>query len=60
MISRGYEFERVDIYKSDPHKFIVTSKGLLPPLAGLAGIGETAADNIAKAREGQPFISQKT
>ena len=59
MISRGYEFERVDIYKSDPHKFIVTPKGLLPPLAGLAGIGETAADNIAKAREGQPFISQE-
>ncbi|NCD08208.1 MAG: PolC-type DNA polymerase III [Negativicutes bacterium] len=59
MLSRGYEFERIDIYRSDPHKFIVTPKGLLPPLAGLAGIGETAADNIARARQGPPFISQE-
>lgn len=59
MICRGFEFERIDLYRSDPHKFIVTPNGLLPPLAGLAGLGDTAAENIAKARNGYPFISQE-
>ena len=59
MISRGYEFEKIDLYRSDPHKFIVTEKGLLPPLGALAGIGGTAADNIAEARKGHAFISHE-
>ncbi|MEG1726968.1 MAG: PolC-type DNA polymerase III [Acidaminococcaceae bacterium] len=59
MLCRGFEFERIDLYRSDPHKFIVTAKGLLPPLGALAGIGGNAADNIAAARQGAPFISQE-
>jgi DNA polymerase-3 subunit alpha (Gram-positive type) len=59
MIERGFVFERIDLYKSDPHKFIVTEKGLLPPLDSLSGIGTTAADSIAEARKLSPFISQE-
>ena len=59
MISRGIEFERIDLYASDPHRFLITSKGILPPLDALAGIGENAADSIARARTGHPFISQE-
>lgn len=59
MIYRGFQFEKIDLYRSDPHKFLVTEKGLLPPLGALAGIGDSAADNIAEARRGRPFISKE-
>lgn len=54
---RGIKFLRVDIYKSDPHKFIITPEGLLPPLASLQGLGENAANYLAAAREEGEFVS---
>ena len=60
MMERGLEFEPIDLYKSDPIKFLVTEKGLRPPLAALSGVGDSAALNIAKARDiNNPFISQE-
>jgi DNA polymerase III subunit alpha, Gram-positive type len=59
MFARGFEFENIDLYRSDAHRFMVTDKGLLPPLGALAGIGDVAADGIAKARENGPFISRE-
>lgn len=59
MLARGFEFENIDLYRSDAHKFIVTEKGLLPPLGALAGIGDVAADGIAEARRNGPFISRE-
>ena len=59
MLERGFSFENIDLYKSDPHKFLVTEHGLLPPIGALAGIGETAAEGIGEARTGGPFISQE-
>lgn len=60
MMERGLEFEKMDIYESDPIKFKVTEKGLRPPLAALGGVGETAAKSIAAARDkNRPFISQE-
>lgn len=60
MLARGFEMERIDLYKSHPTRFTVTEKGLRPPLAALGGIGATAAQSISEAREiGHPFISQE-
>ena len=60
MIERGYEFEKVDLYKSHPTKFLITEKGLRPPLASLAGVGNNAALSIAEARDvNNPFISRE-
>lgn len=60
MLERGLEFERMDIYESDPIKFKVTEHGLRPPLAALSGVGESAAKSIAAARDPErPFISQE-
>ena len=47
---------RVDIYKSDPRRFLITPEGLLPPLASLQGLGENAANYLAAARE-KEFVS---
>ncbi len=54
---RGVCFLRVDLYKSDPQKFIITEEGLLPPLASLQGLGENAAKYLAAAREEGNFLS---
>ena len=59
MLARGFEFEDVDLYRSDVHQFIVTDKGLLPPLGAIGGIGGVAAENIVKARSKGPFISRE-
>ena len=60
MIERGYEFEKIDLYKSHPTKFTITKKGLLPPLASLSGVGNSAALAIAAVRDPQnPFISRE-
>ena len=59
MLERGFVFDEVDLYKSDAHKFLVTEKGLLPPLGAIGGIGGVAAEGIVEARKKGPFISQE-
>jgi len=59
MLERGFTFENIDLYKSDPHRFKVTEKGLLPPIGSLSGIGATAAEGISDARTNGPFISRE-
>lgn len=54
---RGFPFEKVSLYESDPVKFVIRNGGLLPPLASLKGLGETAAYNIVDARLKGPFSS---
>ncbi|HEX3045622.1 MAG TPA: PolC-type DNA polymerase III [Bacillota bacterium] len=54
---RGIRFLRVDLYRSDPQKFIITEEGLLPPLASLQGLGDNAAKYLADARQEGDFIS---
>lgn len=54
---RGFSFRRVDLYKSDATKFIITENGLLPPLAALQGVGDSAARNIVEARSERAFSS---
>jgi DNA polymerase-3 subunit alpha (Gram-positive type) len=55
MYARGIGFVPIDLYKSDAVNFQQVEHGILPPLNALAGLGENAAKNIAKAREEEPF-----
>ncbi|MEG6615724.1 PolC-type DNA polymerase III [Peptococcaceae bacterium 1198_IL3148] len=58
MYARQIKFKRIDLMASDATKFlIVDDHQLLPPLASLQGVGETAAHSIVKAREEGPFTS---
>lgn len=57
MYKRGFKFAKVDLYKSDDRKFLLTEDGILPPLMGLAGLGANAAANIKAEREISEFIS---
>ncbi len=54
---RGFHFEPIDLYRSDPTKFIVTENGLLPPFVGISGLGEAAARDLAAHRGDKEFVS---
>jgi DNA polymerase-3 subunit alpha (Gram-positive type) len=55
---RGFEFTDIDLYESDPLKFLVVGdKKLRPPFVAISGLGETAARDLAENRNGREFIS---
>lgn len=57
MLSRGYEFEKPNLYTSDSSKFSILDGKVVMPLRGLSGVGETVANNIVEAREDGEFLS---
>jgi len=55
---RGFEFTGIDLYESDPVKFlIIDDNKLRPPFVAIGGLGEIAARDIAENRTGREFIS---
>lgn len=60
MYARKIEFEKIDIYKSDAKRFMITEdKKILPPMTSLQGMGENAALSIVEARKDGEFKSKK-
>jgi len=57
MYCRDIKMLPVDLYKSDPVKFLITKEGILPPLSSLQGVGAAAARSIADARKEAEFVS---
>ena len=57
MYARGITFEKIDLYKSDATKFIMTEKGIRPALNALPGLGTNAAKSIVEARQDGEFTS---
>ena len=55
--ARGFEFLPVDIYKSDPVRFLPEDGKLRPPLTSVKGLGESVARTVAAAREKSAFLS---
>ncbi len=54
---RGLEFLPIDIYKSHATKFLVEDGKLRPPFVAISGLGENAAWDLMKGREGKNFLS---
>ena len=54
---RGFHFEPINLYRSDPTKFLVTENGLLPPFVSISGLGEAAAYDLAAHRGDKQFVS---
>ncbi len=54
---RGFEFLNVDIYKSDATKFLIEDGKIRPPFVSISGLGENAAIDLVKGREGKHFLS---
>ncbi len=58
---RGFSFAPIDLYESDATKFLpVGDKQLRPPFVSVSGLGEAAAEDLARCREkGRDFISME-
>ena len=57
---RGISLLPVDIYQSDPERFLVADeKHILPPLSSLPGLGLSAAQTLAEARRQGRFVSRE-
>lgn len=54
---RGIRFLPVDLYLSDPTRFLTTPEGLRAPLVSLPGLGENAALCLDRARREEGFFS---
>ncbi len=61
MYARGFKFLPVDLYTSNTHQFKIEKANgedcLRPPLIGLPGLGETAAESIVEERAKGEFTS---
>jgi DNA polymerase-3 subunit alpha (Gram-positive type) len=57
MYARGLHFAPLNIYTACADKFIITDKGLMPPLCSVAGLGESVAQQIVEARKDGEFFS---
>ncbi len=57
MYERGFKFLPIDLYKSHATKFQVEGEYIRPPLNSIAGLGNVAAESIAKARDDEKFMS---
>jgi DNA polymerase-3 subunit alpha (Gram-positive type) len=57
MLARGIGFSKIDLYRSHPSEFILEGGRILPPLRGLAGLGESVAQAIAAERLKGEFLS---
>lgn len=54
---RGIRFLPVDLYQSDPVRFLITPDGLRIPFISLPGLGENAAWYLDQARREKAFFS---
>ena len=54
---RGFSFLPIDIYRSHATKFLIQDGKLLPPFVSISGLGENAAWDLMKGREGKQFLS---
>ncbi len=57
MYARGFEFCGVDLAESAALKFTIKDGKILLPFRAVAGVGDTAATNLAEARDQGPFVS---
>ena len=54
---RGFEFLPIDLYKSDATHFRIEDGALRPPFVAISGLGENAALDLVRGREGKSFLS---
>ena len=54
---RGFDFLPISIYESHATKFLVKDGKILPPFVSISGLGENAAWDLMRGREGKHFIS---
>ncbi len=59
MLERGFNFEMVDLKRSDASQWIIDGKSLIAPFDSVPGLGLNVAKQIVAAREDRPFLSKE-
>ncbi len=59
MYARGYEFEPIDIFTAQAHRFQIVNDRLMPSIDSIEGLGEKAADCVVEGVKGGPFLSRE-
>ena len=54
---RGFDFLPIDLYESHAIKFLIKDGKILPPFVAISGLGESAAWDLMRGREGKHFLS---
>ena len=54
---RGLDFLPIDLYKSHAIKFLIEDGKIRPPFVAISGLGENAALDLMRGREGREFLS---
>ena len=54
---RGFDFLPIDLYESHAIKFLIKDGKILPPFVAISGLGESAAWDLTRGREGKKFLS---
>lgn len=57
MLARGIGVLPIDLYKSDARKYLVEDGKVRLPFASISGVGESAANALAAAKDGGTYIS---
>ncbi len=59
MYARGFEFLPMDLYASEAKDFKIVDGKLLPPFSTIDGMGDTAAEGLARAAAEKTFLSKE-
>jgi DNA polymerase-3 subunit alpha (Gram-positive type) len=59
MLERGYEFEMVDLDRSDASNWLIDGNRLIAPFRAVPGLGLNVAKQIVAAREEREFLSKE-
>jgi DNA polymerase-3 subunit alpha (Gram-positive type) len=58
MYARGYQFEKIDIYKAHANRFQIIDGKLMPALNTIDGLGDNSAIAVVEAVKDGPFLSK--
>ena len=58
MYARGFEFEKIDLYKDRAKEFQIIEGKLMPSFASIDGLGDKAADQLVEAAKDGQFLSK--
>ncbi|TPR17439.1 PolC-type DNA polymerase III [Apilactobacillus timberlakei] len=59
MVERGFDFEMVNLEKSDAEKWLIDGNKLIAPFRAIPSLGLNVAKQIVAARADKPFISKE-
>ncbi|MBR5431647.1 MAG: hypothetical protein IK119_04615, partial [Bacteroidales bacterium] len=58
MYARGFEFEKIDVYRAKAGRFIITDGRIMPSFLSINGMGDKAAEMVEKASAMGPYLSK--